>query len=127
MSKYVIALVAAFVAAWFVAGSATSASAHKCSACGPLPTTYHTTTVHPSKSYTRYHDESVYSHVPRYHHIVNITRIQPIVHILNVTRIHHRTIYFVRDTYANETETLAPITYIRSSVINTYEGGCGCH
>jgi hypothetical protein len=84
-------------------------------------------TVHTSKSYTRYHDKSVYRHVPRYHRIVTITRIQPIVHILNVTRVHHHTVYFVRDTYANETVHLRPLTYMRSSVVNSYDGGCGCH
>ena len=134
MIKVVTALTAALVAGWVVAGSATSASAHyrgpsspRCHACGPLPTTVHVNTVHTSKSYTRYHDESVYRHVPRYHRIVTVTRIQPVVHILNVTRIHHRTVYFVKDTYAHRTEHLPPLTYERSAVVNIYHKGCGCY
>ena len=125
MLRLFTALAAAIVAGLLLAGSTTGASA-KCGRCGPLAPTIHVHLVHPSSAYTRYHDRSVYRHVPREHRIVTITRIQPIVRIHDVTRIHHHTVYYVQDTYARQTVHLAPLTYMRSSVVNTYDGGCGC-
>ena len=133
MIRLMSVAVAMVFAGWLVVGSTANASAgpyhhlRHCLPCGPLPTTVHVHISHTNKSYTRYHDRAVYQHVPRYHRIVTITKIQPIVHIYDVTRIHHHKVYYVQDTYAHETMHLPPITYVHPSVINTYDGGCGCH
>ena len=92
MTKYVIALVSALVAAWALVGFAAPANAHGyypgCN-CGPVAPTTHYKIVHVAKFYTHYHDESVYKHVQRVHRVTTVTQIQPIIHIHDVTRIHH--------------------------------------
>lgn len=112
-----------------LAGSATSASAHRlhrpgCN-CGPTsPSTYYNT-VRPARFLTHVHDVSVYRHVQRIHRIVNVTRIQPIIHIHDVTRIHHHTIVETRNSYQHLTQRLTPIRYVTRSIQNYYDCQCG--
>lgn len=131
MIKFVTALIAALVAGLVLAGSTYTASARQgysgCHACGggPIaPTTYYKT-VHPQRSFTRYHDVSVYNRVNRVHRIVNVVRIQPIVRIHDVTRVHHHTIFHTINAYASVTQRLTPIQYVDRSVRHHYDCGCG--
>lgn len=112
-----------------LAGTATKASAHGyypgCHCGGG--TSYKVRTIHPVHNVFHHQDRSVYNHVTKYHHVVTITRVQPIINVHNSTTIHHHTIVSVRDVYASRTEHLHPIVYTTSSVHNTYDCSCAAH
>ena len=125
MRKIVIAVIATSAFGWLVAGSATSASAHRCGSCGapPAPTTIYKT-VHPAQYMTKYHDVSKTKLVHHVHRITTIVRVQPILHIHEVTRVHHHTVVTVSNSYSRETEHLSPIVHTTRSTENFYDCGC---
>ena len=132
MIKLVTASIAALLAGGVVAGSATSASAHYgssyghgCAHCGPIAPTFHVHTIYTHKSETLIHNKSVTVHVPRYHRIITVTRVQPIINVHKVTVVHHHTICYKKDVFSSKVEHLRPIIHTDVSFRATFD--CHCH
>jgi hypothetical protein len=127
MLKSFTALSAALIIGWVLVGSATTASAghrhHGC--CGPIPPSYTYSTRNVYKNVTRHHDVWRTRYVRRTHHIVHVTRIQPIVHVHNVTRVHTNIVGVVHPVHQQVTQWLPARHYVTNSVVHL-RPECGC-
>lgn len=125
MVKLFAATAATLVAGWMVLGSSDRASARAgCAGCGPIAPTVHVHTVYNYRTRTIRLNRSVTSYAPRYHRIVNITRIQPVIDVRRITTIHHHTVYYRKDLHFSRVERLPAMTFTTSSFRSTYDCGC---
>ena len=125
MSRLLTATVATLVAGWLVLGSPDAAEARsRCANCGLIAPTVHVHTVYNYKTKTIHLDRSVTKYKPRYHRVVNVTRVQPIIDIRKIIVTHHHIVYFRKDVRVNKIEHLPVMTFSTSSYRSTYDCKC---
>lgn len=125
MAKLFAAAAAIFVAGWMVLGSAGGAKARiGCRTCGPLAPTVRVHTVYNYRTRTIHLNRSVTNYAPRYHRIIDVTRIQPVVDVHRITTTHHHTVFFRKDIHSARVERLPVMTFVTSSSRATYDCRC---
>ena len=123
--RLLTALVATFFAGWMVVGLSDAARARSgCGNCGPIAPTVHVHTVYNYKTRTVRLNRSVTRYEPRYHKVVNITRVQPVIDIQKITVTHHHTVYYRKDVRVNKVEYLPAMTFVTPSFRSTYDCRC---
>jgi hypothetical protein len=82
-------------------------------------TVYRYNTVQQVHNVTQYNDVNRTQYVRNIHHIIDVTRVQPVIHTNIVTRIHDRPVFSVRNEYVHQTTMLPSRTTMTSRVMHT--------
>lgn len=124
MTKYIVTVCAALVAAGAFIGTSDEANAG-CRGCGPVRPVYNYRTVNTIMNKTRYRDVRRTDYVHKTRHIYNVTRVRPIVRVHTVTRVHHHTVPVVHNVSVSSVRHL-PAHYVYTNSVRNYYHGCGC-
>jgi hypothetical protein len=81
-------------------------------------TVYRYNTVQQVHNVTQYNDVNRTQYVRNIHHIVDVTRVEPVIHTNIVTRIHDRPVFSVRNEYVHQTTMLPSRTSMTSRVMH---------